>query len=252
MSKHISELATAAYVFLPECILPLAVVIVIGHVRTWLYIKTWSTGVWAILYGIPTFIFLALSLITLGFSVVSVSFIMPIGLVVTRALAGYMFALTSLLYMQLGAKQERDRLQEKEDKIAELRQEANVKIAELEQKVLIKEGEVIQLKQLLGESKNAEAALIKVLNKSSENALEAYSEECINWLNRDHKTVMIDEITYYTGHNKRRITSAISRGLLKTATRNGELILVSSLREWLEKTPAPTGDTLPALHVVNG
>jgi hypothetical protein len=72
---HISEIATAAYVGLPECILFLASVIVINHVRVfWYDRKNKIALVWAVFYGLPTLVFLILSLFTLGESVLSVQF----------------------------------------------------------------------------------------------------------------------------------------------------------------------------------
>jgi hypothetical protein len=146
-SIHISQLATAAYVALPECILGLAFVTLISHIRVWLYNRSLSAGIWMVLYGLPTVVFLVLSLITLGCSVASTSFQMPEPLIVIRALAGYMFAFTSLLHAQLGVPQECDRLQakdtiiqekvmnlatlgrEKDEIIARLRQENTVNLA---------------------------------------------------------------------------------------------------------------------------
>src|SRR6267154_4802332 len=54
-SQHISSFATAAYVALPECILGLAFVTLISHVRVWLYNKRDRAALaWSILYGLPT------------------------------------------------------------------------------------------------------------------------------------------------------------------------------------------------------
>lgn len=268
-AQHITELATAAYVALPELILGLAFVVTIGHVRVWLYNhKDYSAGIWSILYGLPTLIFLVLSLITLGCSVVSVNFRLPEPLVVVRALAGYMFAFTSLLYTQLGIPQERDRLQKKDDLLATLRQEKDGIIVELEsenvrlreafqqeraqiiaqwesktsqlQQVIAQQNAAMEeQKMLLSESKNAQSELLKALNKSSESALTGYSEECITWLKSGVKTVSIEDITRFSGHSKRKIANAITAGMLQTAPRNKDLILVSSLVEWLKVTPAP-------------
>src|ERR1700676_1027048 len=119
VTRHITELATAAYVALPECIVGLACVVTISHIRMIMYNhRDYRSIIWAVLYGMPTLVFLVLSVFTLGNAVASVDFRMPVVFVVIRAIAGYWFAFTSLLYMQLGTPQERDRLQEKDDKIA--------------------------------------------------------------------------------------------------------------------------------------
>lgn len=265
---HISEFATAAYVALPEMILGLAFVVTIGHIRLWLYDKkNYSAVIWSVLYGLPTLVFLTLSLFTLGSSVTSTRFIMPEYLIVVRALAGYMFAFTSLLYTQLGKPQEVDRLVKKDVFIAELKeenaatlatlqQEKDAMIADLEKENARLKDDLSQVKQLLTESKNTQTELLKAVNKSSEDALQAYSAECINWLKSGIKTVSSEEITRYTGHSKRKIDGAITKGYLQLAPRNKELILVSSLVEWLKNTPPPAvkieQETGPILHVVNG
>lgn len=268
MTEHISELATTAYVALPELILALAVVTTLGHIRLWSYDKkNYMALLWAILYGVPTLVFLVLSLVTVGCSVASITFQMPEPLVVIRALAGYMFAFTSLLYTQLGKPQERDRLAKKDADLAELAAEKDGKIAELtaerDRKTAELTAEINKLnaiindqKTALSESKNIQTELIKAAYKSSESALEAYSEECQNWLKSGVKSVEVADITRYTGHSKRKIEAAINKGLLQVSTRNKSLILVNPLVEWLKITPPSNGqkepDTEPLLHLVNG
>ncbi len=259
MSQRLTEFATAAYVALPELILGLAFVTTIGHVRLFLYSnrKDYRPLIWAALYGIPTVIFLLLSLVTLGCSVMSVNFRLPEPLVVVRALAGYMYAFTSLLYTQLGVPQEKDRLQEKDSLLSQLRQEKDGFIAELQRKadaigelwnreraglestIQQLKAELEEQKTLLAESKNTQSELLKAINKSSESALQGYSAECMNWLKSGVKTVSVDDINRYTGHSKRKVQNAITAGNLQTSPRNKELILVSSLAQWLAKTPAP-------------
>lgn len=232
-SIHISELATAAYVALPECIVALACVTVISHIRMWLYDHTISSGIWSLLYGLPTLVFLVLSVITLGCSVASTHFIMPEPLVIVRAIAAFMFAFTSLLYTRLGVPQERDKLQEKDDCIA-IEREKNAD----------QSGEIEKLKADLLTSKNAQTALLNTAYKSDETALQAYSEECLNWLKSGVKTVLSEEITRFTGHSKRRIETAITKGYLQVSPRNKDLITVSSLVIWLRNTPpSDTGIT---------
>lgn len=271
-ASHISELATAAYVALPECILALACVTVISHARVYLYDKKmYSAIIWSVLFGLPTLVFLVLSLITLSCSVTSTHFIMPEPLVVTRALAGYMFAFTSLLYTQLGTPQERDRLAKKDSIIASLTAQYNADVSLLfdksaamldglsqdKDKVIASlTAELNNHKALLVASKNAQSELAKAVNKTADAALQGYSEDCIKWLRSGVKSVSIDEITRYTGHGKRKIDGAITKGYLQLASRNKELILVSSLAEWLKNTPPPVAktdvDTEPRLHLING
>lgn len=254
LAAHMTELATAAYIALPEMILGLAFVTTISHIRM-AYHHDKTAWIWAIMYGLPTVIFLLLSLITLGNSVANIDYQLPAWLIVLRAIAGYWYAFTSLLYSQLGIPQEADRLQEKEAILAQVREEK----AALEITIRRLNEQLEEQKRLLAESKKAELALIKVMNKSSEPALQAYSEECITWLKSGIKTASVEEINRYTGISKRRIRNAITSGNLQTAPRNKELILVSSLEHWLQKNDLSDGsrrneepETAPMLHIVSG
>lgn len=298
---HISDLATAAYVGLPECILGLAFVTTISHFRTLRYTKDNAAGVWFGLYLLPTLVFLILSLVTLGFSVANQHFIMPVPGVVARALAGYMFAFVSLLYTQLGAPQEKDRLQEKDDLIAQikemhakfvaqLRHEKDGIIAKLrqekddivqqftfentnklaalgsdkdrlisqirfesqglQQQIENQKREIARLNELFETVKNEKQQLFDALNQSNEDALQAYSSDCLEWLNSNIKSATIDEIIRFTGHQKRKIEGAINRGNLKTATHSKETrVMIASLIPWLKQN-LPT-DKEPSLRIVN-
>jgi hypothetical protein len=318
MTQHLSDLAKAAFVGLPEIILALAIATTIGHVRKWRY--NWEDGwaaAWSILYGLPTITFLGLSLWTIGCSVLKVGYTLPDWMVVCRALAGYTYGITALLYWIIGKPQEVDTLKEKDSFIAQLRQEMATKLAELqEQKDKIitqlrqematklaqlqqekddlvfqfqqentsslaslssgKDAIIAQLRQenhsfrvqldsnkremdrlneLLAEGKLEKQQLISTINRGSEEALQAYSDECSAWLKSGVKSAKVDEIVHYTGHAKRKIDAAIAKGQLQTAPRSKEeRVLMSSLITWLKITPAPTLEprTEPALHVVTG
>ena len=232
---------------------------------------------WSILYGLPTGVFLVLSLITLGNAVVSVDFTMPPSLVVTRALAGYMFAFTSLLYTQLGVPQEKDRMIQKDAeiavlqkrseaeladfirgsdlKIASLTHETNLKITGLAEENRRLAAVIENQTSDLERQKKQQSELENALNESNKSALDAYSDECINWLMSGAKTVIVEEITRFTGHSKRRLNNAIEGGKIQVSPRNKSLILVSSLIEWLEQNPPMTArteqETGPMLRIVN-
>lgn len=274
-TTHLTELATTAYVALPECIVALAVVTTLSHVRMVLYSKDYRAVIWSILYGLPTVVFVVLSLVTLGSAVASATFIMPTPLVIVRALAGYMFAFTSLLYTQLGTPQEADRLAKKDTMLVDLRREMDEKLANLEQekdlmladlrkktdeKIGKLEQENTRLTALIEEQnqnlqkqKRQQEELINAVNKSTEDALQAYSDECKTWLKSGVKSVSVEDIVRYTGHGKRKIENAITKGSLLKAPRNDKLILVSSLTEWLKNTPLSTTEklTVPMLKLVS-
>lgn len=228
---------------------------------------------WSFLFGIPAVIFLVLSLVTLGCSVVNVTFTMPSFFVVVRALAAFIFAFSAFVYHFLGKPQERERLQKKDAIIAEWQtetarffdafQKESVRLHQkwqTEKATLIAEwqrekarlnAEIEKQNELLAESKKQQSMLLSAVNKSSDEALQGYPEEFINWLKSGIKTVSVDELNRRTGHSKRKIQRAINEGSLQTAPRNNELIRISSLVEWLKQTPAKT-DTEPELYVVNG
>lgn len=295
-SVHLSEIATASYVALPELILGLAFVTTLNHLRVWLYSKKKDGAAlaWSVFYGLPTIVFLVLSLFTLGNSVVSVNFQMPIGLVVIRAMAGYWFAFISLLHTQLGLPAQRERLREKDELIAQLKAENAANLAQLrtEKDAIIaqlkaenaatlsnlgqskdqhianlrnqiatlnatltnKNAEMENQNQLLQSVKQQNATLQNSLLKSDEDALQGYSHECKNWLKSGVKTANVDEINHFSGHSKRKIEHAISKGLLQTSPRNKELILVSSLIDWLKTMPLANTkevNTAPFLQVIN-
>lgn len=271
-TENLTYLATTAFVALPVCIVGLGVVTTIGHVKMWKK-GGWTSIVWSVLYGLPTLTFFSLDVVTLGFSVANTSFTMPLMLVVTRALAAFMFGFTAFIYHFLGKPQEQERLQKKDDIIANLQQKSAFNIARLQQEIReIKaewqketsrlnadwqhetarlNAELENQNELLLESKKQQTLLLNAVNKSSDNALQGYSEEFIKHLKSGIKTVSVDDLNRYTGHSKRKIQRAITDGSLQTAPRNNELIRVASLLEWLKQTPAKT-DTEPDLYVVNG
>lgn len=277
-TRYLSFLATSAYVALPELIMPLAVVITINHIRVYIYNrKNWNELVWTVLYGIPSVFFVGLSAYTIGESVASIGFIMPEPLVIIRALAGYLFASTSLLYWQLGKPQEVERLRKKDEEREALKKEKDGTISELQAETArltdllasetarltgLLQSETARLTALITEQngimarqKKQNEELVNTVNKSADDALEAYSDECKKWLRSGVKTVSVDDINQFTGHSKRKIHGAIDAGKLQTASRNKELIMVSSLVEWL-KINLPTSTrteqhTEPLLRIVN-
>lgn len=254
-SRYLTELASAAYVVLPELIIGLAIVTTINHFRVWRYDqKQISSLAWAVLFGIPTCIFLILSIVTLGNAVANAAFQLPEPLVVMRAIAGFWYAFVSLLFTQIGHPSEVNRLQQKDQIIAQLQEQNRAVLEHLREQT----AETERAKRQIDDLKNALSRVEKTVNKSSDTALQAYSAECKTWLKSGIKTVSIEEITRYTGHSKRKIQAAITSGNLFPSTRNKELILVSSLIPWLEENPPKSGtderefdrQTGPMLHVL--
>ncbi|MGH2478252.1 MAG: hypothetical protein ACRDHW_01140, partial [Ktedonobacteraceae bacterium] len=121
-TEYFTYLATTGFVALPECIVGLAMITTIGHIKMW-RVGGSSSVLWSILFGVPTLIFLVLSLVTIGCSVANVTFVMPVFFVVVRALAAFIFAFSAFMYEFLGKPQERERLLEKDGMIAGLQAE---------------------------------------------------------------------------------------------------------------------------------
>jgi hypothetical protein len=80
-----------------------------------------------------------------------------------------------------------------------------------------------------------------------------YPRVASEWLAAKRKTVTIDEIVMVTGHAKRKVVKAP----FKRSTRNPDLVLVSSVMEWLKTAPLPantsrqkelTSDELPVIN----
>lgn len=146
--------------------------------------------------------------------------------------------------------------------LSALRKEKDALIEDLK-----KQNEILQLelknqkaemenqKTLLAESKKRQEEMIEEANKNDEAALQAYSEECIKWLKSGIKTANAEEISKFTGHGKRKIENLISKGIFQLSPRNKELILVSSLVEWLKDNPPLDANKeqgkSPMLRVVN-
>jgi len=94
-------------------------------------------------------------------------------------------------------------------------------------------------------------SFVESFNDDSElsEVLKTYPKVGIEWLAKDRKTVTIEEIITVTGQSKRRVNKAG----LQRSSRNRDLILVSSILEWLKTAPKPepkaqSTDPLPVLN----
>ncbi len=59
------------------------------------------------------------------------------------------------------------------------------------------------------------------------------------WLSRGQRTATIEEIVNVTQQSKRKVANRVHDGTLKRSPRNAQLILISSVIEWLKTTPLP-------------
>ena len=72
-----------------------------------------------------------------------------------------------------------------------------------------------------------------------------------SWLSTGQRTVTIEEIVDATGQSKRKLANRLHDGTLKRSPRNAQLILISSVIEWLKTAPLPQqNDTIPREQLV--
>lgn len=72
-----------------------------------------------------------------------------------------------------------------------------------------------------------------------------YPRVAAEWLVNNRRTATLDEITEVTGYTKRRLNKAP----LRRSSRNPELVLISSVIEWLKTLPTPTHNETQNGHV---
>lgn len=257
-SINVSYFATAIFTGLPEVILGLSLLTTINHCRNVRFEKRyWYTWVWPTLFGLPTLIFLVISIITVSCSVLKVSYAMPDWGIVSRALAGFDFAIVFFLYEQIGkpcyAKERKALEQAIADQKAEIERtkshfedalqtaNSNFKIAmqskqsEFDYRIneILEQGKnKIEHLQMLLQTQNAQVQKLSEKASSLErHGLENYPKVMSELIDQDIKTVSVERLSELTGHSKRKIANAKS---LQRHSRNRDLIMVSSVIEWLK------------------
>ncbi len=265
ITKDISYFADTLLVGIPELIALSAIITVLAHLSMWIYQgkkpESRITAMWFFTFGLPTGVFIVITLLTLWYSLANVAFQLPTWAVQVRGIAAYWYGIASLLYVRLGRPQEAHRLREKDATIAALQEKMRTKLAEIEahKDAMIAgiQRENERLNQQLETAIGEKSALYKALNQSSDSALQAYGDEVIQWLNSLDKSVSLDAIAANTGMNKRRLQTAIDRKELRVRGTNKELIWTPSLRKYLMKNApkqehkARSTDGMLALHIVN-
>src|SRR2546430_13041430 len=84
-SVQLSYIATTIFTALPELIVAMALVTTINHCKNIRRTKErWYTWVWPILFGIPSLVFLYISIMTVSCSVLKVNYAMPDWGIVSR------------------------------------------------------------------------------------------------------------------------------------------------------------------------
>src|SRR5205807_905609 len=247
-SVNLSYVASTIFTAIPEMILGLALLKTIEHCKNIRYKKEhWYTCVWPVLFGLPTLVFLFISVLTVACSVLKVNYVMPDWGIVARALSGYLFVIVSFLYERIGEPCYASERKGLEANIADLNQQIeNLKASFAQQLLQItqqtkvtldeKQTEIERFQNLL---KSQNDQVLKLAEKASSlelRGLENYPKVISEWIDRGVKTVSIEEAIAITGHSKRRISNAKS---LQRHSRNKDLIMVSSLVEWLKTAPLP-------------
>lgn len=256
----LNQVSVIVFACIPELIVLGAMRTTLDHWKTAIRTKgSWSL-VWAIAYTIPTLVFLSMTIITI-LSFVSLQEINVNSYQVSgwnlsvRVLFGWIYGVIGMLFDTVGkqgyAETITDIRQEKDTIIAELHREIHVLSEMNKQKSL----ELSEQKQFLLETKNRNTQLIQAINRSTDTALEAYGQECINWVS-SAKSASVDDICKYSGHSKQRVLWAIKRGDIRKSPGRGTTFTMASIEEWLKNVPPSPAkaesNTDPILPATNG
>ncbi len=264
----LNQVAVLIFSWIPELIVSAAIKTSIDHWKMARATKNKWARFWAIAYTVPTAIFLIMTIVTI-LSFVDLQQVNAESYKVTglnlnmRVLFGWIYGVIGMLYDSVGQRgyaetvadlqtQNEALVKGHRDQVAQLEQEWRARSQTLQTKVEELSGDLGKANQLLHDHKSTNKRLIEEMQKTDDAALQAYGDECLRWLKSGIKTALVGEITRFTGISKRKITNAITSGDLQVSSRNKELVMVSSLLQWLKNTPPPAGKTEPPeLHIVN-
>lgn len=220
----LSELAVAAFTGLPEVILGLAIVTTYGHIKFYCVHRKKSSLVWAILFGLPTLVFLSLTTWVLG---MPVGYEMPAILVSSRVWAGYAYGLLSMLFMLMGKPDHADHVSDLQATIARLEQEMEAKHTaysiEIENMTQLLKTSTLQINRLAEKASSLELR-----------GLDAFPKVQSEWIEKGVKTVTLTEIEQVTGLSRQRINAAAKAEKFAKDNRNKDKVRVSSIIEWLK------------------
>lgn len=251
----ITYLAKTSFTALPEIILFLSALNTLDQIRM---IRETDKGTlqrkmawtWAWLFGLPTAGFIGYALFNIAGSLLSADYTMPDAVIVLRGLTCFVYALLVFIYNERGRECFASMVADLKANTAIMEAEYTSKIAALNDQIEFLKDRFVQEKNALVEQYSSEVSELSnklltqtyAVNKLSERAsslasqgLENYSNEVNSWLESGLSTLTLERIVEATGHSKRKVLAA----KLKTSTRNKQLYLVSSVLEWLRKTPPP-------------
>jgi hypothetical protein len=264
-------LAITAFSIVPELIIIPLIITCYSHWSLVVRRKSKPAWLWAVLYTVPALIFLGVTVMTIA-SFVSAKGTVDIQLdgnqLVIRCLSGWWYSTVNMLFAQSGKQQYADMLDEKDATIAQITeaftteksqmnddfakhqnameesfatQKANLERSLADQKANL-ESVIERLKGDLGtvtirleEQSNQARRLAQRAESLERSGLEDYPRVVSEWIDKGVKTAMIDEIVEVTGHQKRKLI----RAPFQRSNRNKDLILISSVIDWLKVTPPP-------------
>jgi len=242
VSETLSQLSVASFTSLPEVIVGLAFVTTYGHIKTYCLHKKSSALTWGILFGLPTLVFMVLSLWTLGSSSLHIGYEMPPFIIATRALSGYLYGFLSMIFVLIGKPDYADLVSSKESIIFNLeeiivnqREKMEAEIEQQKNKMqtiisnLTNELETVNVRLI--ESTNQTRRLVQRAESLERTGIEDYPNVISEWIEKGVKT----EVAAITGHSKRRLCKAP----FQRHNRNKDLIIVSSVIDWLKTAPLP-------------
>lgn len=267
-AKTITYFIVAAYVGLPEFLVGLAIVRVFHMFQQYWYNKDNSSLFWCIVFTPPTFVFFGITLYTISCSVASIgyNFELPSWMVVLRGDAGFLYALSSMVYDRIAKPYYLNQLKQKDELLSQTSAENESHIQrivadhtaivdELNTKLTTNTDTIDGLKRQLDASNKQHTDLLNTVEKYDEQALQAYSQDCRDWL-KTAKTTNATTISQYTGIPKRKIERAIQTGAIELDHRNKDLVRVNSLIEWLKVSnqtipSTPKTDNISSFKLVN-
>lgn len=253
-------LAITAFSIVPELIIIPLIITCYSHWALVVRRKSKPAVLWGVLYTLPAVVFLFVTITTIS-SFVSAKGTIDVHLdgtqLVIRCLSGWWFSTVNMLFAQSGKQQYADMLDEKDAKITEItetfaaekyrindeftkhqsamEESFHKQKADMEDVIERLKGDLGTVTVRLEEQSNQARRLAQRAESLERNGLEDYPNVIKEWIDKDVKTATIDQIAEVTGHPKRKLIKVP----FQRHNRNKDLIIVSSVVDWLKVTPSP-------------
>jgi len=257
----INYLAVIAFSALPELIIIPVVIICFSHWVTSYKQKSKVSFTWGVLYTIPASFFLVMTIlaITTFVSTGGTHLVPASGIqLVIRCLAGWLYAVVNMLFQRLGEPHYASKFEALEtvidsqrDEMENLQRNFETTLNEMRDnfKMIIesKQTEIDRFQNLLTSQSEQVKRLAEKASSLELRGLENYPKVISEWIERGVKTVSIEDILSVTGQSKRRINNA----KLQRHSRNKDLIMVSSVIDWLKNAPLPEVPIISNGHAIS-